>query len=140
MIHIRPFQYPQDYAQVIELWQNAGPGVHVSASDQPDELEKKLQRDPDLFLVACSGDRVIGTVMGGFDGRRGAVYHLAVAEDFRKSGVGTTLMDEVEKHLKAKGCIRYYLMVTKDNPGAQAFYEKRGCELMDLYVYAKNIS
>jgi ribosomal protein S18 acetylase RimI-like enzyme len=140
MIHIRTFQYPQDYAQVIDLWNLAGPGVRVSTSDEPIELEKKLQRDPDLFLVACSGDRIVGSVMGGFDGRRGMMYHLAVSGDYRQNGVGSALMEELEKRLRGKGCIRYYLMVTKDNPNARTFYEKRGCELMDLYVYAKNIS
>ncbi len=83
---IREFRYPQDYPPVIELWNTAGPGIHVRRSDQPDEILKKLQRDPDLFLVAESEGEIIGSVLGGFDGRRGMMYHLAVKAEYRRRG------------------------------------------------------
>ena len=51
-IKIREFDYPADYAAAIRLWNTVGTGVHVGPSDAPPELEKKLRRDPDLFLVA----------------------------------------------------------------------------------------
>jgi ribosomal protein S18 acetylase RimI-like enzyme len=136
---IRLFQYPQDYAAVIDLWQSVGPGVHVRRSDSAAEIEKKLQRDLDLFLVAESDGRIIGTVLGGFDGRRGMIYHLAVVQGYRQLGLGTALMDEVEHRLKAKGCIRSYLMVTRDNPWALDFYSHRGWETMDLHIMAKDL-
>lgn len=136
---IRQFCYPEDYAAVIELWQNAGPGIHVRRSDEPREIAKKVARDPDLFLVVENDGRIIGTVMGGFDGRRGMMYHLAVAQDYRKRGIGLALMEALEERLKAKGCIRYYLLVTKDNEEAIRFYENHGWELMDLYTYGKNL-
>ena len=69
----------RDYPAVLALWQTAGPGIHVSPSDTPPELERKLRRDPELFLAAETDDQLVGTVLGGFDGRRGMVYHLAVA-------------------------------------------------------------
>jgi ribosomal protein S18 acetylase RimI-like enzyme len=90
-------------------------------SDEPDEIAKKLQRDADLFLVAEVDGEILGTVLGGFDGRRGMVYHLAVAERFREQGIGTILMAELEKRLRDQGCIRYYLLVTKDNQTAIRF-------------------
>ena len=51
-IQLREFQYPDDYPEALGLWENAGPGIHVRRSDEPEEIQKKLQRDPDLFLVA----------------------------------------------------------------------------------------
>ncbi|MGE5124033.1 MAG: hypothetical protein ACM3H7_05905, partial [Acidobacteriaceae bacterium] len=77
-IILREFRFSTDYSQVIDLWRNAGSGIHLRRSDEREEILKKLQRDPDLFLVAESGGRTIGCVMGGFDGRRGLIYHLAV--------------------------------------------------------------
>ena len=136
---LRPFQYPQDYPAVIALWQSAGQGVHVRRSDNPEEIEKKLRRDPELFLVAESEGLIIGTVMGGFDGRRGMIYHLAVVQEYRQLGLGTALMDEVERRLKAKGCLRSYLLVTRDNPNAVDFYSRRGWEMMDIHIMAKDI-
>ena len=137
---LREFQFPSDYAQVIDLWQNAGPGIHVRRSDEPEELQKKLQRDPDLFLIAELNGVVIGCVMGGFDGRRGMVYHLAVKVEFRQKGLGAMLMAELEKRMKDKGCIRSYLLVTHDNLDAIRFYENTGWEKMDLLIYGKDLA
>ncbi len=137
-LHIREFHYPDDYQSARLLWENAGSGIHVRRSDEPEEIQKKLQRDPDLFLVAETQGRLVGTVIGGFDGRRGLVYHLAVEAAFRKQGVGSLLMDEVERRLKARGCLKCYLMVTTENENAMRFYEQRKWERMDtIYTYSK---
>ncbi len=137
---MREFQYPEDYPAARFLWDNAGPGIHVRRSDEPAEIQKKLQRDPDLFLVAETQGRLIGTVIGGFDGRRGMIYHLAVEAEFRQQGIGSLLMDEVEKRLKEKGCLRCYLMVAEGNNDAMRYYEKRHWERMDtILTYGKDL-
>ncbi len=136
---LREFQYPSDYPPVIDLWKDAGPGIHLRHSDDQDEIAKKLLRDPDLFLLAELDGSIIGSVLGGYDGRRGLVYHLAVADPYRKMGIGTALMDELEKRMKQKGCIRTYLLVTHDNLTAIRFYENMGWEQMDLLIYGKNL-
>ena len=136
---IRQFRFPEDYEAVVDLWSHAGPGIHVRRSDQPDQIAQKLQRDPDLFLVAQDGAQLVGAVMGGFDGRRGLVYHLAVAAPYRKQGLGAALMQALEERLRAKGCIRCYLLVTKDNHSAMRFYETQAWERMDLHIYGKDL-
>lgn len=138
-IGIREFHFEQDYDPAIRLWGNAGSGVHVGPSDAPAELDKKLLRDPELFLVAEADGVLVGTVIGGFDGRRGFIYHLAVAPAHRKQGIGTRLMDEVEARLRAKGCIRCYLLVLPDNDEARRYYEKHGWSLMTALPYAKDL-
>ena len=139
-IHIRRFRYPEDYEAVRNLWESIERGVRVGRSDSPEEIQKKLQRDPDLFLVAAAGDEIAGTVIGGFDGRRGTIYHLAVAKRFRNQGIGAQLMDEVESRLRAKGCVRCFLFVTVDNEQAGRFYERRGwAAAANLHPYAKDL-
>jgi len=139
-ISLREFQYPADYPAARLLWEHAGPGIHIRQSDEPEEIQKKLQRDPDLFLVAESSHRLVGTIIGGFDGRRGMIYHLAVEAAFRQHGVGSLLMEEVEHRLKAKGCLKCYLMVAIDNEHAMRFYETRHWERMDsIYTYSKEL-
>jgi ribosomal protein S18 acetylase RimI-like enzyme len=139
-VNIRPFSFPDDYDAVYALWANAGDGIHLRISDEPNEIRKKLTRDPDLFLVAQAGDEIIGAVMGGFDGRRGMMYHLAVAEPYRRQGVAHRLVDVLEEKLRQKGCLRYYLLVTKENKEAIAFYRSRGWDAMDdLCAFAKNL-
>ena len=132
--HLREFQFPEDYPSARSLWENAGSGIQVRRSDEPEEIQKKIQRDPDLFLVAEAEGKIVGTVIGGFDGRRGLIYHLAVDAAYRKHGVGGQLMDEVERRLKARGCLKCYLMVIVENEYAMRFYEARGWERMSKVV------
>ena len=136
---LREFQFPTDYPQVIDLWKHAGSGIHLRKSDEVEEIKKKVDRDPNLFLVAEINGQIIGTVIGGFDGRRGMIYHLAVDQAYREKGLGKFLMAELEKRMVNKGCLRSYLLVTRDNLDAIRFYESTGWELMDLLVYAKDL-
>lgn len=101
-VSIRQFRYPEDYVRVIRLWETTERGLHVGRSDTPGEIEKKLQRDPDLFLVAEVEGALIATVIGGYDGRRGFIYHLAVDAAFRGRGIAARLMYEVEDRLRAR--------------------------------------
>ncbi len=138
-LFIRPFAYPDDYQDVISLWRQAGPGVNLGRSDAPAEIEKKLQRDPDLFLVAEAAGQIVGAVIGGYDGRRGLIYHLAVSEPFRAMGLGSALMDELEERLRARGCLKSYLLVLPGNDLAAQFYEKRGWKPMPVTIYGKDL-
>jgi ribosomal protein S18 acetylase RimI-like enzyme len=140
LFQIREFCYPDDYQQVYQLWAEAGPGVHVGRSDSWEEIAKKLQRDPDLFLVAENEAGLIGAVLGGFDGRRGMVYHLAVRRESRNAGVGRALMHELEERLRSNGCLKCYLLVTYDNAGARKFYQDLGWERMEIDIFGKDIS
>ena len=139
-VQIREFRYPSDYEQVFELWRSIEKGVHVCRSDTLAEIGKKISRDPDLFLVAESAGNIVGSVVGGFDGRRGIIYHLAVAASFRGNGIGSRLMDEVESRLRAKGCLKSYLLVTVDNLEAGEYYQRRGWQHMDsVRLYGKEL-
>ena len=136
-MQIREFDLELVYTSVRKLWQEAGPGVQLSPSDEPEEIERKLGRDPDLFLVLEERGEIIGTVIGGYDGRRGIVYHLAIQPERRGEGLGKALMIEIEERLRSKGCYKYYLLVRKELDQVLGFYESLGCELMDLHVLGK---
>lgn len=139
-IRIREFCFPSDYESVFALWGSIEKGVRTGRSDTPAEIEKKLSHDPDLFLVAEADGEIIGSVIGGYDGRRGLVYHLAVALAFRGVGIGSRLMDELESRLRAKGCLKCYLLVTNDNPEAEVYYQHRGWQHMDtVRLYGKEL-
>ncbi len=139
-IVLRPFLFPADYENVLHLWQNAGEGIGVGPSDQPEEIEKKLRAAPDLFLVAESAGCIVGSVIGGFDGRRGMIYHLAVESGYRQQGLGNRLMEEIEARLRAKGCRKAYLLVKNGNEAAMRFYEKRGWgEMESTHLFGKTL-
>ena len=125
---IREFSFEKDYDAVLRFWENIETGMNVGRSDAPEEIKKKLQRDPDLFLVAEHNNQIIGTVIGSFDGRRGFIYHLAIHKNFRRQKIASQLLDEVEKRLQAKGCVKCLLFVFADNTNAIEFYKPKKAE------------
>ncbi|MBC7878689.1 MAG: GNAT family N-acetyltransferase [Anaerolineales bacterium] len=125
-MNIREFRFPADYSQTLELWESIEAGMSVGRSDTPEEIQKKLKRDSDLFLVAELNNEIVGTVIGGYDGRRGMIYHLAVHKSVRKQGIGGLLLNEVENRLKAKGCLKCYLLAFAGNTDAIQLYKKHG--------------
>jgi ribosomal protein S18 acetylase RimI-like enzyme len=136
---IREFDLDRDYAAALALWQVSAPGVHVGISDTREEIGKKLAHDPDLCLVAEEAGRVVGTVLGGFDGRRGLVYHLAVAQTHQGQGLGRALMAEQEMRFRAKGCRKYYLFITAENHDVMDFYARLGWSRMPVEIMAKEL-
>ena len=139
-VALREFRFPDDYAGVMRFWKGIEKGIHLGPSDALAEIEKKIQRDPDLFLIAEFNQDVVGTVLGGFDGRRGMIYHMAVAAAFRGQGIGSRLMSEVESRLRAKGCLKCYLLVLGDNREAAAFYTEHDWKLMEGHlIYGKEL-
>ncbi len=139
MIKIRTFDLLGDYSKVVKLWQSCAPGIQLRQSDEFEEIKKKCERDADLFLVAEENGKILGTLMGAFDGRRGMMYHLAVDKAYRHRGIAAELIDQFENRLRGKGCIRYYLLVVNDNDEAIRYYQKKGYEQLPVKTFAKNL-
>jgi ribosomal protein S18 acetylase RimI-like enzyme len=135
IFQLRPFCM-DDYEQVIDLWLRAG--IKVGPSDSREGISQRLQRDADLFLVAVDGqDSVIGAVLGGFDGRRGWVNHLAVEPARQRYGIGKALVTLVEERLRSRGCLKVNLLVAGDNTGVLGFYDKLGFQSGDVVFMEK---
>ncbi len=121
---IRP--YDETFREgVVRLWRT------VFADDPPWNepnavIDAKREVDPGLFFVATSKDQVIGTAMGGYDGHRGWVYAVAVAPEFRRKGVASRLMANMEEALLGRGCVKLNLQVRADNAVVVGFYESLG--------------
>ena len=125
---------------MIALWK----GIFVDGYEAPHNdpgvsVNLKAAHDPGLFLVAVDGGRLIGTVMGGYDGHRGWIYSLAVDEKERHRGIGTTLMAEVERRLKDRGCLKLNLQVMPDNKGVVQFYQELGFSVEDRLSMGKRL-
>jgi len=125
-----------DYEAVARLWDEGGPGVSRRPTDGFEGVRLKLSRDPDLFLVARLGTAVVGVVIGGFDGWRAYVYHLAIAPAYRRRGIASALMDELEARLRAKGALKAKCQIMVGNDVSLAFFRQRGYEIEDFTVPA----
>lgn len=137
-VRLREIAYPADIPELLALWK-ATPGIDLTPSDEPAELAKLFHADPALALAAEAGGRVVGTVLGGWDGRRGHVYHLAVRPEERRRGIARALMAEIEARLAARGCIRAHLRITGGNTAAYAFYERIGWQRTEDTAWRKDL-
>lgn len=138
-IKIRPYHHPNDYKAVYYVWKSAGQGIHISPSDEEEEINKLVTKSPGLFFLAEIDKKVVGTVMGGFDGRRGFIYHLAVLPQFRNLRIGATLLSCVEDALRKAGCTKIYLYVVSENSELCEYYGKHGYEKMDVIPLTKKL-
>jgi ribosomal protein S18 acetylase RimI-like enzyme len=118
---------PKEVDEILALWKTAGSGPSVT--DKPDHLRMLTAEMPDLFLVAESDGRLVGSVIGGWDHWRGHIYRLAVHPDYRRQGLARRLTSEIEARLRARGAVRIYaLAATKQEMGVKFWqsipYEK----------------
>ena len=117
------------YEEVIQLWRNAGLGV--SSSDSKGEVEKMLNRNPDLFLIGTLKDKVVAVVMGAFDGRRGYVHHLAIDPTYQRQGYGAKIMTKLNETFRQKGIHKIHLFIEKHNNEVIDFYKNLGWEIRE---------
>jgi ribosomal protein S18 acetylase RimI-like enzyme len=119
-ISIRPCR-PDECGKILELWRDAG--STPSISDSVDALKQMLRESTGLFLVAEFEGRIIGTVMGGWDGWRGNIYRLAILPKYRLRGIGRRLVQEAEKKLVDRGASKISILVEKSENTAVAFWD-----------------
>ncbi|MYB47962.1 MAG: GNAT family acetyltransferase [Dehalococcoidia bacterium] len=127
-----------DTESVVALWTQVF-NYDELHSDPYISIERKTSRDPDLFMVAVADGRIIGTVMGGYDGHRGWVYSLAVDEARRHSGIGSALVERIEQSLKAIGCLKVNLQVVGSNSSVVDFYKRLGFSVEDRISMGKRL-
>jgi ribosomal protein S18 acetylase RimI-like enzyme len=124
MVSIRPGDR-EDIPAVLSFWTVAtGP----SSTDDAESLVQLLDFAEDALLLAIDGDEIVGSVIVGWDGWRGAMYRLAVGPHRRREGIASALVREGESRLRGRGAVRLHLIVEPDRPTAQSFWTSAGYE------------
>ena len=128
----------RDREQVLALWQECDL-IHPKNDPQKD-LDRKKGFGEELFLVIEEREKIIGTVMGGYDGHRGIVNYLGVHPSFRGQGLGKMLLQAVEQKLKDLGCPQVNLLVWSNNSEVLKFYkETQYSEANDIVLLKKRL-
>ena len=125
-----------DTGEMLGFWRSI-PGLGMGQGDTDESLRIFMVRNPSTCLLLRDNGRLVGTVMGGFDGRRGYIYHLAVHPNYRDRGYGKALLERVTKELKALGAPKIHLFAFSDNQVAAGFYPSQGWEKRrDIQVFS----
>jgi ribosomal protein S18 acetylase RimI-like enzyme len=117
---------PEDLVAVLELWASSRSAL-ASTEDRPADVERLLlPGSPAALLVAELDGQVVGAVIAAWDGWRGNIYRLAVADRHRRGGVGERLVRAAEARLMAAGARRVTALVAREDPAAAAFWDAVG--------------
>jgi ribosomal protein S18 acetylase RimI-like enzyme len=129
-----------DYDAVHALWKTT-PGIGLSEADERQNIASFLVHNRGLSFVAEAGGKIAGAVLGSFDGRRGYLHHLAVTPNFRRSGIGRTLVAHSLEALRRRGVRRCHIFVMAANEEGRRFWERVGWfRRDDLIVMSKDVA
>lgn len=138
-IVIIPFNNEEHRNQVIDIWSTI-----FRYSDKRNDpaliIDKKLAVDDNLFFIAVENNKVVGTIMAGYDGHRGWIYSMAVLPEKRKANVGTLLLHHAENELKKLGCFKINLQIHDHNENVKEFYLKNGYDIENRISMGKEIT
>lgn len=131
--------HPDDYVELINLWRSI-PGIGISEADSEENIRRFLMGNPGLSFCYKEDKRIVATILCGQDGRRGYIYHTAVAPEHRGRGIGRLLVEESLRKLRDMGIKKCHLFVFADNEPGSAFWSSIGWEKRkDIIVYSKNL-
>lgn len=131
---------PADYDAVYALWR-ATPGMGLNETeDSRAGIERYLRRNPDTCFVSDTADGGInGAILTGHDGRRGYIYHAAVAQTARGQGLGRALVDAAMAALRAEGILKTALVAYETNALGNGFWERLGFTPRADLVYRDHV-
>ena len=127
------------YEEVYSLWMSCKNMGFNNVDDSYEGIGKLVLKNPETCFLALEDEKVIGTVLAGNDGRRGYVYHLCVAEKYRRQGVAGRLVDAMLDGMRKEGISKVALVMFSYNEDANAFYEKIGFTKRNDLIY-RNIA
>lgn len=129
----------EDYYDVYKLW-SCAKGIGLSGADTRENIDAYLKRNKGLSFVCETGNRIIGAILCGHDGRRGFIHHLVVDEKHRRMGFAKELVSKSLERLKQEGIQKCHLFVMKDNESGKEFWVKTSwMQREDIGVFSKNI-
>lgn len=116
---------PEDYGEMIALWERAGLSYRPRGRDSPAAIAAQMARDPDLFLGAFVSGKLVGVVIGSDDGRKGWINRLAVDPAYRRRGIARSLIAELEHRFQGRGREIIAALVEDWNTASLALFQ--GC-------------
>ncbi len=114
-----------DYEEVYHLWQSCS-GIGLSSADSAENIAAYLERNPGMSFIARAEQMIVGAILGGHDGRRGYIHHLAVRDDYRRQGIGKQLVEHCLNRLSEEGMQKCHLFIFHENYSGIAFWQDCG--------------
>jgi ribosomal protein S18 acetylase RimI-like enzyme len=127
--------------EIANLWCRAGLHYQPEGRDSKRSLARQMKANPDFFLGAFEGSRLIGVVILSSDLRKGWMNRLAIDPSYRRKGVAKALIEKSERVLRKHGLKMFCSLIDEDNAASRALFEKCGfTRRADILYYSKRES
>ncbi len=127
---------PEDYDKVRSLWESIHGFAIRSIDDSREGILRFLDRNPGISAVAVDGEKIVGSILCGHDGRTGTFYHVCVEEDYRRRGIGKDMVVFCMRGLMEEKINTISLVAFLDNEAGNGFWNGIGWTMRsDLNQY-----
>ena len=129
---------PGDYYQVRELWESIRGFAIRSIDDSRENIIRFLVRNEGISCVAYDkkDNSIVGAILCGHDGRTATFYHVCVAEEYRRRGIGKEMVSFCMKKLIEEQINTISLVAFTSNDVGNRFWHSIGWEKRsDVHQY-----
>lgn len=127
-----------NYEDMVKLWSRAKLPFKPNGRDSKEAIETQMKENPEFFLGAFEGNRLIGVVILSCDMRKGWINRLAVDPEYRRRGVAQVLIAESEKILRKHGIRIFCALIEDYNVASKKLFKKMGyVEHRDIIYFSK---
>lgn len=116
----------EDYDGVYALWMSIKGFAIRSVDDSREGVERFLKRNETTSVVAEEDGKIVGAILCGHDGRRGCLYHVCVAKEYRMRGIGKQMVVRAMEALKEEQISKVSLIAFTQNDIGNAFWNRIG--------------
>lgn len=125
-----------EYDQLISLWNRCGLPCETSDRDSRERIEQQIYDDYVIILtLKDDAGKLIGVVIGTYDGRKGWINRLAIDPDYRGRRLAARLIEAVEEKLAELGAQVIGLLIEDENVPSMAAFKHCGYECWSDFVY-----
>ena len=131
----------EDYENVHALWMKIKGFAIRSIDDSKEGVERFLNRNPGISVVAEEDGKIVGAILCGHDGRRGCMYHVCVDPEYRLKGIGKSMVVFAMEALRKEKINKVSLIAFTKNDVGNAFWKEigwTGRKDLDYYDFTLN--
>ncbi len=125
----------EDYERILEIWDDAKLPYKPEGRDSKESIKKQMEEFGDLFLGAEVNGRLVGVIIGSWDGRKGWLNRIAVEPAFQGMGIAKMLTSACEEALRERGARIFAMLIEDNNENSLKLAERMGYKIQRNILY-----
>jgi ribosomal protein S18 acetylase RimI-like enzyme len=124
-----------DYEATLEVLDRCGLNPRIRGRESRRAVGRQLKSRQTLYLGAFDGSRLVGTVFGTHDTRKGWINRLAVLPEYQRRGIASKLVRACERGLRKHGLEMFAALIDEENGASRSLFSKLGYVSSDILYY-----